>query len=797
MLTARGLNVLLRLSIVAAVIAVAVGGMAFLRVMDEGETSQGSATPQLIEAHGVESTPLYASRDPELSSERLYLRHLTLSARARLMRTVERAAARTRLIAANPFTISALRSCDHESTTELANGLLADSTEIDLLALFNAQGALCGFSARTASGAEYQAERVQALFEHDFRGRTVIQACLSAERGREQSEYQAHCDFSGVLLDDRHRALAHSAPVRDPATGAILGAATVRVWLTRAHEVTNDSRTTELAIVTEDGRRLSGAASSTDSVVATTVRDIPPEAVVEMIEALRTVGARDGTFLWRGLLVELANASEQHAVKGGGAYILAYSDLAWINLGVRQRHTIEAVAALSAALLIIACIAIVFAFRTHRLSSVVEANRLAAESSSTAKSDFLTHMSHEIRTPMMSVLGYLELLSRDESKQAGSAATDPASRPATRAANAELIEIASRNARFLLGIIDDLLDLSRVESKKFVPHYEWVSPKEIMDGCVTALLPAAGAKGLVLRIDDSVTEPPEICTDGARLRQIVMNLVNNAVKFTTNGEIVLTARTVGVNELEIRVQDSGRGIADADRDLLFKPFSQIDARANRTHTGTGLGLVICKRYLEALGGTIVLDSVIRVGTTAIVRLPSRPQLLAAIPAPQRAKRHSTAQSFPLRGSAGNAVARASSGEEEVATNALAGVRILVVEDHDANQDLILYFLECAGAVVTVAADGEAAIVRINQADPAFDVVLMDMQMPILDGYGATTKLRESGYTGVIIAMTAHAMIGEREKCLAAGCTEYISKPMTLAQLVNKVKANMPRQRHLA
>ncbi len=795
--TRRGPNMLLRVSLVVSVIALVVALAFVSRLWTAEELVSDSETPRLLEAHGVESTALYSARDTETPAERLYLRTLALTTRAQLTQLVNNAAARSRLIAANPLTIGALRACDRETTVRLANSLVADSTEIDLLALFNADGTLCGFNSHAANGVEYGAERVQQLYELSFANREVIQGCLDGARGSEQLEYQHQCDFARALLNNRERAVAYSSHVRDPATGAILGVASVRVWFDRFANLLPPQTAARVALVTDDGKLLGEAATTAPLSAKPSPLEIPAEVIAEMIAALRAKGALDATFVWRQMLVELADASVTEAVDGGGAYVLAYSDLAWITSDARQARTMQAFAALAGALLLVAGFATVFAVRVHRLSAEVDANRVAAESSSTAKSDFLAHMSHEIRTPMTAILGYLELLSRDESQRVNSPSNPPSAPAAKRATRAQMIEIASRNARFLLGIIDDLLDLSRIESKKFVPHYEWVRPTEIAQECVATLAHSAHLKGIGLRVDDSVTEPPEVCTDGARLKQVLMNLVNNAVKFTTYGQVIITARTIGVNDLEIRVQDTGCGIDKADRDLLFKPFSQVDSRANRTHTGTGLGLAICKRYVEALGGTIVLDSMVGRGTTAIVRLPSRPLLLSAV----RERKGNTPESTPRPSNNQPAAAAAtkppSESSEQAASDTLASVRVLVVEDYDANQDLMRYFLESAGAVVTVAEDGVAAIDRIAQTDPPFDVVLMDMQMPVLDGYGATAKLRESGYTGVIIAMTAHAMVGEREKCLEAGCTDYLSKPMTLAQLVNKVKEHAPKPRHTA
>lgn len=651
----------------------------------------------------------------------------------------------------------------------LANSLVADATEIDLLAIFNKQGDLCGFNSRRPNGDAYPPAGVEKIYDLSFASREIVQHCLRGASAEQAFEFQHECDFRRPLTENDGTAIAYSVPIRDPANGAIIGAASVRLWFDRIAALLPDEPSVTVTLVSDTGAPFlvpptADAAATDESGIA-----LPPDTIVSMVDQMRAAGISNATFAWRNYIVEIASASAIEALERGKAYVIAYADEAWITQDARQERMTVALGALAGALLLFAGTAIAYGLYLRKLGIELESNRLAAESASSAKSSFLAHMSHEIRTPITAVLGYLELLSGADSPGA----------PA-RPTKSEMIEIASRNARFLLCIIDDLLDLSRIEAGNFVAHYSWVRPTDTARNCIAALSATAAAKGVVLRLDDSVSEPPEMCTDGVRLRQILTNLVSNAVKFTSVGEVVLTVRSAGASAVEFRVRDTGCGIDMAHSDRLFVPFSQLDARPNRSHTGTGLGLVITKHYAERLGGSIVLDSMPGRGTTVIVRLPSRPEQLpkiAATTAPPAELSTASTQSatMPLV----SAPIHAASGR-------LREVRVLVTDDYDSNRDLMRYHLESASAIVTLACDGSDAIRKIESAQTPFDVVPMDMQMPILDGYDATASLRAKGYAGVIIAMTAHAMLGEREKCLAAGCDDYISKPVTADELITKV-----------
>jgi len=379
--------------------------------------------------------------------------------------------------------------------------------------------------------------------------------------------------------------------------------------------------------------------------------------------------------------------------------------------------------------------------------------RLAA--ATRAKSEFLANMSHEIRTPMTAILGYADLL-RESLK--GSA-------------NVEAIDTIKHNGRHLLELINEILDLSKVEAGKLEVERIPCCCRHILDDVVSLMRVRADAKRLFLETEFATHVPDPIATDPTRLRQVLMNLVGNAIKFTHRGGVRIVVSTVekpGQKSPLIRFEviDSGIGITEEQMSRLFQPFAQADSSTTRQHGGTGLGLTISKRLVELLGGTITAESVIGQGSRFAFTIATCP------PAEAIAARSSPAPAINL---------------PEVPAKFAS--RVLVAEDGIDNQRLVRMFLQKAGITVTIAENGEEAVrlaLQAVAADAPYDVILMDIQMPILDGYDATRKLREAGYAGPIVALTAHAMSDDRGKCLACGCDDYLTKPIDRASLLQIV-----------
>jgi PAS domain S-box-containing protein len=413
---------------------------------------------------------------------------------------------------------------------------------------------------------------------------------------------------------------------------------------------------------------------------------------------------------------------------------------------------------------------------TEQLASekALEAAKELAETSSRSKSEFLANMSHEIRTPMTAILGFTDLLL--DSRQFYD---EPERR-------IHAIQTIQRNGDHLLGLINDILDLSKIEAGKLEVESIDYSPIAIADEVLSLMRVRSAAKGIHL---DSVFETPvpkTIRTDPTRLRQVILNLVSNAIKFTEIGSVQIIVRLVGgaVPKLEFDVVDTGMGMTQEHQERLFKPFTQADTSTTRQFGGTGLGLTISKRLAEMMGGNVIIaDSVPGVGTRfrATISVGSLAGVELVNPS-----RKTSIEIAPIDAS-----------KTDEVLSPLKGCRILFAEDGPDNQRLISFVLQKAGAEVTVVENGQLAVDAALQAfniDRPFHVILMDMQMPVLDGYGAAALLRAKEYRGPIIALTAHAMDSDRAKCLNSGCDDYSTKPIVRLELIKKLALIFQRQK---
>ncbi len=370
-----------------------------------------------------------------------------------------------------------------------------------------------------------------------------------------------------------------------------------------------------------------------------------------------------------------------------------------------------------------------------------------AKNANAAKSQFLANMSHEIRTPLGAIMGFVSLL-RDES--------------IARKDFEAFISVVERNSNQLLRIIDDILDLSKVEAgMMLIEHIDFSLPELITDFS-SQMGVKARDKGIEFHSRAVTPLPSIVKSDPTRIRQILMNIAGNALKFTDHGRVDLE---VGYHDgyLEFTVRDTGRGIARDQEARLFQAFSQADASTTRRYGGTGLGLVLTRSLSEAMGGSFILkESEIGKGSVFV----SRVKVDVPMEAPYVQGLGFTSE--PVRAG--------------VATGLLSGMKILLVEDSPDNQALISIFLMRAGAEVDIASDGEQGYLKAK--DAPYTAVLMDVQMPIMDGISTVRKLRSEGYDRPIIALTAHAMKEERERCLAAGYSDFLSKPVTRDDLVS-------------
>jgi PAS domain S-box-containing protein len=388
-----------------------------------------------------------------------------------------------------------------------------------------------------------------------------------------------------------------------------------------------------------------------------------------------------------------------------------------------------------------------------------EAAREAAEAASRAKSEFLANTSHEIRTPLTAIIGYTDML---------------LDRDITSAERVAHVDAIRRNGEHLLAVMNDILDLSKIEAGKMTLEQVACSPIVLVSEVAEFMRPRATAKGLAFDLEWRGPMPERITTDPTRLRQILLNLVSNAVKFTERGGVRVVAslddRDPEKPLLRIDVIDTGIGMTPDQQTGLFQPFVQADVSTTRRFGGSGLGLLITRRLADLLGGEVSVGSELSRGSTFSITVAT-----GSLGGVRMIERPSGT--------------RPALAPVAVPTEPLT-CRVLLVEDGPDNQRLIATILRKAGAEVTVAGNGQAGCDLVREATirgEPYEVVLMDMQMPVLDGYEATAQLRRGGYRRPVIALTAHAMQGERERCLAAGCDDFLCKPITRTALVDTVR----------
>jgi PAS domain S-box-containing protein len=384
--------------------------------------------------------------------------------------------------------------------------------------------------------------------------------------------------------------------------------------------------------------------------------------------------------------------------------------------------------------------------------------KIAAEAANRAKSEFLANMSHEIRTPMTAILGFSDLL----------AAPD-----LTGQEQRDFLAGIQRNGKALLELINDILDLSRIEADRLTLEKADCPLRQILDDVLSVVQVRAEQKGLALRVDCEFPLPETIHTDALRLRQILTNLLGNAVKFTERGAVRIAVRSTreagGRPRMQFAISDTGIGIPADKMAQLFQPFTQADSSTTRRYGGTGLGLAISRRLAKALGGDVEVAGRVGEGSTFTLTIDAGPlrgvRMLDALQIPSIAEeqRSSAEHAVPLHG------------------------RVLLAEDVPDVCVMLRQILEKMNLEMEIAGDGCLAceMAEKSQAEGTpYDLILMDIQMPRLNGYDATRWLRRHGWKGPIVALTAHALAGDREKCLEAGCDDYIAKPVTAKGLRN-------------
>jgi len=374
--------------------------------------------------------------------------------------------------------------------------------------------------------------------------------------------------------------------------------------------------------------------------------------------------------------------------------------------------------------------------------------RYQAESASTAKSDFLSNMSHEIRTPMNAIIGMTNIARNvDEPERKEDALIK--------------IEVASKH---LLGLINDILDVSKIEADKFELYYHAFDLRKMIHNTINVISVRSEEKKQKLIINLDGCLPRHIVSDELRLTQVITNLLSNAVKFTPEGGTVRFNATCGIapNTLRIDISDNGIGISEAQQLRLFSAFEQADASTTRKFGGTGLGLAICKRIVEMMGGQIWIESKVDEGTSSIFTFTFKEAKYE--PVTDEDEEPVTASDLPT----------------------FRGINILIAEDVDINREIIAALLEDTEVSIDFAVNGLEAVSKFKENSGKYSLILMDIQMPEMDGFNATRAIRALGFaeaeTIPIVAMTANVFKEDIEKCLKAGMNAHLGKPVDINEI---------------
>jgi len=745
------------IALLGAGVLIAVAGLVFVIHDLRLDNAGGPAQP----SHAAVRGPDAADSDAPLTL--IAVRDAARDAREALEDAVTPAFRRTDAISHEPDIASAVARRDSAILERIANEQVRRSRDVDAVAFVDADGRLLAVNTVDVDGKAFPSTRLERLLSQDISQRPVVSECLHSGDSMPVLEFQTNCEFTRILWDSVGLSVACSAPVIDPVTQRRIGAVTTRLRFERIEAAVDHAETPgiDLMVVGDDGRVFDEDVQRGEHGPG-----LPQSTLAGLVGSLGSAGTNHASVAAAGHIACAYPVPGLRAIRGGGVSIVGIAEPALIAAETGQGRLLASVTVITILALGALCAALLVQSRQQRAARLALVTaRNEADAASRSKTEFLANMSHEIRTPMTAILGYVDLLADH-----GDSAPNAPSRE-------EAVETIRRNARHLLSLINDVLDLSKVEAGQMHMDRQRVRTLDLVQDALRLMDDRARQKGLALRLILDGDVPDTISTDPTRLRQVLINLLGNAVKFTDQGAVTLTLRRPDLQSgmVAFEVADTGIGMTPEQLSRLYQPFMQADMSTTRRYGGTGLGLAITRRCVDILGGTIAVRSAPGSGTSFTFTIDAG-DLQGAQPARLRSGEPAAGEGGPLR-------------LPSAVRQPLSGVRVLLAEDGLDNQRLIRFHLERAGARVDVVDNGAKAVERVQDSSrlERHDVVLMDMQMPVMDGYEAVRRLVAAGERVPIIALTAHAMPGDREKCVEAGCHDYLCKPVDARALIAAIR----------